>query len=116
MLEPHRKHQEWTPESCLARGLTIGRSTHSLLNQISQQKSHPRQVYRLFLGLLKLVRYFGEKRLEDAYRRGIFYGSYSYKKLKTILEKGLDQESLPLPLEEKQPIEHANIWGSHYYR
>jgi len=116
MPESHRKHQEWTPESCLAWGLSIGSSTHSLLSQIFQQKSHPRQVYRLFLGLLKLVRYFGEKRLEDACRRGVFYESYSYKKLKAILEKGLDQETLPIPSEEKQPIEHANIRGSHYYR
>lgn len=116
MSESHRKHQEWTPESCLAWGLTIGRSTHCLLSLFFQQKSHPRQVYRLFLGLLKLVRRFGEKRLEDACRRGVFYGIYSYKKLKAVLEKGLDQESIPLLLEEKQPIEHANIRGSQYYR
>lgn len=115
MTEPHRKHQEWTPESCLDWGLTIGISTHSLINNLFQSKSHPRQVYRLFLGLLKLVKYFGEKRLENACKRAVFYGICSYKKIQAILEKGLDQEPLPLYKEETQPIEHSNIRGSHYY-
>ena len=78
-------------------------------------KSHPRQVYRLFLGLIKLTKSFGDQRLEAACKRALFYENYSYKKVQAILEKGLDQEVLCLPTPEPTPIHHDNIRGAHYY-
>ena len=97
--------------------METGPSTYDFIQYILTNKRHIRQVYRLFLGLLKLSRYFGSERLEKACQRAVFYGRYSYKTLSVFLEKRLDQEALPeLPLEENQPLDHVNIRGSHYYR
>lgn len=83
---------------------------------LSHKATHPQQLYRLFLGFLKLTRYFGEKRLEAACKRALFYEQTSYKKVHDILEKGLDQEHLPLTPQEQNPIEHGNIREPHYYK
>lgn len=117
MLPSHRHHKEWSPEACLKWAMETGPSTYDFILYILNNKRHIRQVYRLFLGLLKLSRYFGSERLEKACQRAVFYGRYSYKTLSVFLEKRLDQEALPeLPLEENQPLDHVNIRGSHYYQ
>jgi transposase len=116
MPEAHRQHCQWTPESCLQWAQSLGEATYALMHQFFKQKSHPRQVYRLFLGLLKLTKHFGADRLEAACKRAVFYENYSYKRVQAILEKGLDHEALPVVVEEKPPIDHANIRGAQYYK
>jgi transposase len=116
MLPSHRRHQEWTPESCLEWALEVGPHTHAFMASILKNKAHLRQAYRFFLGLLKLSRFFGSQRLEKACERALFYGVYSYKTLANFLEKHLDQEPLIRLQEEPLPLEHKNIRGSHYYK
>jgi transposase len=114
--DAHRKHQEWTPEACLKWAQEAGPHTHALLSSLFTFKPHSHQKYRLFLGFLQLKRYFGGQRLEAACQRALIQGLLSYQKVKTILQNGLDQQPLPLRLEEKDPIPHGNIRGATYYQ
>jgi transposase len=116
MPEAHRKHCEWTLDIALAWALRVGPSTHALLAAWSAEKRHPHQQYRLFLGLAKLARRFGEQRLENACQRALIYGLASYLRLQTLLEKGLDRNPLPAEkTDDVSPIHHHNIRGPHYY-
>ena len=116
MPEPHRHHHQWTPDSCLKWAQDIGSSTHTFMLYLQQRKPHPQQLYRLFLGLLRLTKYFNAERLEAACKRAVYYNCYSIKWLETTLEAGLDDETLPEPLEETTPIDHDNIRGANYYK
>lgn len=112
----HRKHCEWTPESCFKWAADLGHATEQVMKKISQKGGHPQQLYRFFLGFLKLRRYFGPHRLEAACQRALFYEQVSYKKIHAILEKGLDKEPLPFKPDDPLPIEHENIRGPRYYK
>lgn len=76
---------------------------------------HRQQQYRYFLGLSKLARQFGVKRLEAVCKRASSYGVSRYKQLYNLLEKGFDQIALPKKLPDRPPIAHENIRGASYY-
>jgi transposase len=116
MPKAHQKHQQWTPQRFEKWAQEIGDSTAQLVRQYLQQKKHPEQSYRLCLGLLNLAKKYTSKRLEAACTRGLATGVIRLKALKSMLEKGLEQQPLP----QTQPdllsdIEHDNIRGNHYY-
>ena len=79
------------------------------------RREHPEQAYRSCLGILRLGTKYGEDRLEAACSRAVSWGAFSYKSVKSILEKELDK----LKPEEKVPFrlpEHENIRGASYYK
>jgi hypothetical protein len=58
---------------------------------------------------------FGAVRVEAASRRAVAHRAFSYRSIKSILDKGLDKvasdgEDAPRPL-----IEHENVRGAAYY-
>lgn len=114
--ETHRKHREWSLEKALKWAQELGPATAKMMEYWGQEKSHPQQIYRLFLGMLKLHRGFKASRIEAACRRLLHYDTYSFSALENILEKGLDQEDLTPNSEALNPLEHKNIRGPHYYQ
>ena len=71
--------------------------------------------FRSALGILRLERSYGGKRLEAACNRALHIGSKSYRSVASILKKSLDQKPLPEPPMDKKTIIHGNIRGSEYY-
>ena len=54
--------------------------------------------------------------LEAACRRALHLGATTYTSLRSMLEKGLDQQPLhPIAAESGEPIAHGNIRGPAYY-
>ncbi len=79
-------------------------------------REHPEQGYRSCMGIIRLEKRYSKERLEAACRRAIAFGAYSYKSVRSILEKKLDQLPLPDCVPEKTAvIEHHNIRGGKYY-
>jgi transposase len=113
--DAHYEHQSWTLEKSLEWAKTCGPSTQALFSSLVQQKAHPRQAYRLFLGFRKLARRFNAERLEAACERALLVGIDSYARLCALLEKGLDQAPLAVRSPETPPIAHPNIRGAGYY-
>ncbi len=112
----HRLHTQWTVEGSLKWAGHIGEYTHQLLSGLFNGKTHCHQQYRLFLGFIKLGRCFGEKRLEAACHHTLKQGAGTYKRIKAVLEKGLDRQPLPELSQEQRPIQHSNIRGPAYYQ
>ena len=96
----------------------IGIHTAIVIKKILDEKPHPEQAYRSCLGLLKLGKTYGEKRLEQACSYGVHQGAYSRKSILSILENKLDQlaivpdASISIHLSTSA---HENIRGSQYY-
>ena len=112
----HRKYLEWNPSRIINWGKTVGASTARLMETIMDSREHPEQGYRSCMGIMRLEKPYSKQRLEAACARAIAIGAYSYRSVRSILEKGLDK--LPLPGSEREqtaPINHTNIRGTDYY-
>jgi transposase len=110
----HQKHLEWTPARIEQWANSIGPNTGTLIEQIIKSKLHPEQGYRSCLGVLRLGKHYSDERLEAAAARALAIGAVSYRSIKSILEKRLDQ----VPVQSTVPTvvsNHKNLRGSLYY-
>jgi len=111
----HQKYLEWTPERFKRWAKAIGPETLCFTEMLLLQRAHPQQAYRSLLGILSLGKSYGDARLEAACRRALYINSFSYRSVQSILKSGLDHKPLPEPIGNKEPVEHSNIRGQHYY-
>lgn len=112
----HRHYLEWTPERLVDWAGKIGPSTASITSHILQSRRFPEQGYRACLGLMRLARSYPAERMEAACMRALAVGAWSYRSVKSILETGLDGQSLhDNATAQAQQIVHANVRGAAYY-
>ncbi len=116
MPSSHRHYAEWSPERLTRWASKSGASTESFMEKMLASYPYPEHGYRAGLGIMRLAKRFGDKRLEAACKRALAIGAYRYKSIKSILDKGLDHLPLPETEVRREPIEHANIRGSEYYK
>ena len=114
----HRFVADWHPEKFLVWAEEIGSHTRQLVEHILNGKPHPQQAYNTATGFFSLARKVGDQRLEKACARALHYHSHSYRTVKNILDKALEE------LDDVQPetatqcftIEHENLRGNRYYQ
>ena len=115
MPKAHQAVLDWTPERLLEEAKRMGPSTSQLIEHVIDSSAHPLQGARSSLGILRLKNTFGSDRLERACERALLIHAFTYKSVRSILQKKLDH----LPLSEPPPttpsIYHNNIRGSKYY-
>jgi transposase len=120
MPESHRKHLEWTPGRLLNWGQQIGTGTRAVVQWQLENRPHPEQGYRACLGLLKLVKIYGDDRLEAACRRALSIGSPTRKRIIAILKANLDQHPDLFPAADTAAptasLSHSNVRGAEYFR
>jgi transposase len=117
MPRAHRDYAQWTPERLIRWAAQAGPAVAQVVETILASRAHPQHGFRPCLGLMRLGQHYGGERLEAACGRALGIGSPSYRSVRSILEKGLDQK--PLPDEEAQPplpFDHDNVRGAAYYQ
>lgn len=109
----HQKYLEWTPERILAWARKSGDAVGELVEAIMQRREFPEQAYRSCLGIIRLAKHFSPERLNAACSRALAYRILTYRGVKSILVKKLDQ----LQTEEttRRSQSHENIRGASYY-
>ena len=113
----HQAHAEWTPSRLISWGQSIGPNTGLLVERILVSKKHPEQGYRSCLGLLRLSKQYSQERMEAAALRALTIGAISYRSVKSILDKRLEQLAIPLQSGEEDPLPmHENVRGASYYQ
>lgn len=115
MASSHRRFADWTIDRIRRDAALIGQATSALCELILEHKPHPEQGFRACLGILRLAKSFGDKRLEAAAARAIEIGAYTYRSVKSILDNNLDRQSKHQPDADDKPVSHPNIRGSRYY-
>ncbi len=110
----HRAYLEWTPERIIRWGESVGPHTAELVRAIFASRPHPEQGYRATLGIMRLAKYYPHERMEAAAARALAFRVYSFRSLKSILERGLDRLPVQTPLDTR-PVTHANVRGAAYY-
>lgn len=73
-------------------------------------------VFALVLRIISLGKRYSKQRLESACKRAMHVKAFSYKSIKSILEKNLDSEVLSNNQPALPLIEHSNIRGNQYYQ
>lgn len=113
----HQSFLERSPGYYLSQALKIGPEVVELFKEVFERRQHPEQGYKTCQGILSLERSYGRERLRKAATRSLAYGCFSYKCVRDILEKGLDQQSgHPQPSKAENTIkDHENIRGKEYY-
>jgi len=104
---------EWTPERLSSWAGDIGEETRKMIEQVMSQCRHPEQGFNMSMGIINLAKKFGNVRLEQACRRANEYEAFSYRKVRNILEKDLENESDEQ--KETSTPTHENIRGENYY-
>ncbi len=108
----HQKYLEWTPARLIQWGYKIGPSTGKLIDDIIHSKPHPQQGFRPAMGLLRLGKSYGEKRLEKASELALRHKLNRVRQIDELLKKGLDKQ------EQKETgtvLNRDNIRGKSYY-
>jgi hypothetical protein len=111
----HQRYSEWSSERFLRWALDIGPCTHDVIQQLLNKSVHPEQGYRACLGTLILAKRYSKERLEAACYRALAIGSPKRRSILSILEKGLDQQSLH-KIEPTPITYHENIRGATHYQ
>jgi transposase len=112
----HRYITDWTPEGFIERAEKVGTSTRVYITKVLEKPQHAEQAYRTCQGILSLAKRVGNERLNNACARADFFGEYSYKTIKTIIERKLDYTDLSKDDDIKTLPLHNNIRGKRYYK
>ena len=115
MPSSHRRYAEWTIERIRRDAALIGPSAAALCDLILEERSHPEQGFRACLGIVRLVKAFGAKRVEAAAARALDIGARTYGSVKSILDNNLDRHAAPQRGPDGVTILHRNIRGRDYY-
>lgn len=117
MPQAHQEYGEWSPTRIINWAGTIGENTKVLVEEILQKKFHPAQGYRTALGIIRLEKPYGKERVENASKRAIRIGAYSYKSMEAILKNNLDKKEIEDQRKEENKVlpQHGNIRGVDYY-
>lgn len=115
MPSAHRRYAEWTPQRLTRWAGETGPATARVVEQIIADKPHPEQGFRSALGVMRLGKRYGAPRLEAACERAMRVGAVRYQSIKTMLERGLDQQPLPETAQVIQMPRHHNIRGGGYF-
>ena len=119
MPSAHRRHGRWTPQGMIAAGEKIGPSTAAFFQAVIEDRPHPEQGFRTCLGVLSLVRSYGNARVDAACQRGITIKARSVTSIRSILKNGLDRAFLEAGSDlhdRHQPLSHGNIRGQGYFQ
>ena len=112
----HQFLVNWSPQTFIQKAASIDPSVEELVVKVLEQKQHPEQAYKSCMGILSLEKKVGTSRLVNATKRALEHGIYSYRTVKTILEKGLDQFDVDKSQLNDQLPPHNNIRGNNYYK
>lgn len=110
----HQWVNDWNPEAFIRRADRVGHQTRQAVEALLTSRTHPEQAYRSCQGVLSLEKKVGKERLERACERALSYQSVSYKVIRSIIERGLDN------LDGTGPVSavpaHENIRGASAYQ
>jgi len=94
----------------------IGPSAAQVAGHILQSRRYPEEGFRSCLGLIRLARRYPAERVESACIRAMAVNACSYKSVKSILESGLDRQSVDDGTDPvTHDVMHANVRGAAYY-
>jgi transposase len=114
MPPDHRDYAKWSPERFIRWARSIGGNVAEIIKVVLKSRTHPEQAYKTCMGILNLVKEYEPDRLDKACEKALNFGFYSYKRIKNILDRGLEQDLFTASTESAISL-HENVRGNKYY-
>jgi len=114
----HRNFSEWSPEYFSNLASKHGKSVQMFVDALFASNDYPEPIYKRVMGIIQLGRVYGSERLDNACLRASYGNTYSYNRVKNILEKNLDKENIDIQELEKKISHippHNNTRGATAY-
>lgn len=120
MPKTHQFQRGWSPEWLVSQAERISPDVKECAETLLRNRRHPEQAFNSVMGILRLAKVYGVERLSAACRRAAFFHSVSFKSIRSILERKLDQRPWENEKNENStssPAQrnHENIRGAQYY-
>jgi len=116
MPRAHQEHLEWPPSRVVEWAGKIGPNVKVLIEALIAERKHPEQGYRPSLGIIRLAKTYGNRRVDNACKRAHIAGARNYRHVAAILKNRLDEAPMPDVVDENRPpVDHENIRGPGYY-
>lgn len=100
----------------LERAQRFDKPIAECVRRILTEAPHPEMRYRAGQSLLRLVDRYSRERVAAACTRSLLNPAVRLSSVKSILEKGLDREPLPVARPVLPDIAHANLRGPEYFQ
>ena len=113
MPPSHRHYLEQTPENLIASAERIGPDVSIFIKAILDSSKQHLGI-RSSLGVLRLVKEYGQERLCGACKRAHALQAFSSRSVESILKTGLDRAPLSAAA-SPSPLYHENLRGPHYF-
>jgi transposase len=104
----------WNPQYYLQKATENGPNTYEFFKKVMDSKVVIEQSYASCLGLLRLIKEYGNLRMEAACKRALTGCQYRYTTIKTILENNMDLQQEDNSAEYRIPT-HPNLRGPEAY-
>ncbi|MDA9498169.1 integrase, partial [Bradyrhizobium sp. CCBAU 11357] len=91
-----------------------GARRRDLIDVILRSRPHREQGFRSAIGILGLVKRYGQERVDAACARALLLNARSYKSVAAILKNATDKTAPPT--QDAPILFHANIRGRGYYK
>nr|VFJ68313.1 MAG: Transposase [Candidatus Kentron sp. FW] len=108
MPEAHRRYGNWSPQRIIRWAQNFGPDTAKLITHILTSRRYPQQGFRSCLGILRLGKTYGDKRLEKACNRVLILNAYSVKSVQSILKCALISAVLTITSETQGSITYVD--------
>ncbi len=115
MPPEHRFYAEWSPERLCRWAKSIGEEVEQVIEKVLKSRKHPEQAFRVCLGILSLAKKYTPQRLNKACAKANRFGTYSYKRIESMLKLGVEEEQQQEFEFVSSIPDHENIRGSQYY-
>ncbi|WP_247560586.1 hypothetical protein [Bradyrhizobium sp. 138] len=95
MPSSRRRYRDWTHERIRSEAAKVGPDAETLVDIILRSRPHPEQGFRSAIGVLGLVKRYGQERVDAACARALLLHARSYKPVAAILKNGTDRTAPP---------------------
>ena len=113
----HRAYTDWNPEYFATLARKHGNHVEALVKGICSNGDYPEINYKRAMGIIQLHKSYGSERLDRACKRAVDADIFSYRRLKNILENGLDlvEPDLECHSTHSHIPRHTNTRGPSHY-
>ncbi|TKG87259.1 IS21 family transposase [Puteibacter caeruleilacunae] len=115
----HQAYSEWSPDYFKQKAAKHGDNVVAFIEGVLSHVEYPETAYKRSMGVIQLHKTYGSERLNNACKRALYAGTFSYQRLKNILENNLDKENyevLQMEVFESHIPKHNNLRGSSNYQ
>jgi transposase len=116
----HKAYSEWSPSYFISKAEKHGSSVVALINGLINQGDYPEVQYKRAMGIIQLHKQYGSERLNNACGIALQANTYSYNRIKNMLENNMDKLGNPddsiCSNQTSHIPKHQNIRGAKSYQ